>query len=118
VQENNTWTEITEAILQRIWGELQSVSSTILDDGLSNFPIFILCKTPLALGENITEQLSEDDLDGYQVMASTAEELIKAHIIEAEKAKVFVASYKNPRQFACVLMVSETGSGFVYFPYK
>lgn len=118
MQENTTWTEQAESILQRIWSDLQMVSATILDDNISNFPIFVICKTPLALGENISDRLSEDDRDGFQIIASTAEELIKARIIEAEKAKMFVASYKSPRQFACVLMVSDLGSGFVYFPYK
>lgn len=118
MQENNTWTEQVESILQNTWSELQGVSAAILDDNISNFPIFVICKTALPLGENISDRFTEDDRDSFQIMATTAEELIKARIIEAEKAKMFVASYKSPRQFACVLMVSENGGGFVYFPFK
>ena len=118
MQENSTWTEIVESILQNTWSELQGVSAAILDDNISNFPIFVVCKTALPLGENISDRFTEDDLDGYQIMASTAEELIKVRIIEAEKAKMFVASYKSPRQYACVLMISENGGGFVYYPFK
>lgn len=118
MQENSTWTEQAEAILQRIWSELQSCAAAILDDNISNFPVFILSKQALALGENISERFTDDDLDGYQVTASTAEELIKARIIEAEKAKMFVASYKSPRTHACVLAIGEDGGGFVYFPYR
>ncbi|MBL0911209.1 MAG: hypothetical protein IBJ09_02465 [Bacteroidia bacterium] len=118
MQENSTWTEQAEAVLQRTWSELQSCAAAILDDNISNFPVFILSRQPVALGENISDRFTEDDLDGYFITASTAEDLIKARIIEAEKAKMFVASYKSPRTHACVLAIGDDGGGFIYFPYR
>jgi hypothetical protein len=95
---------------------LKECALAVLEDEVTHFPVFIFHKGEVTWGENITPD--DEDAEWF-VHLSTAEELIKRGIIELEKAKLFVAGYKNPRQFACVLAVAkEQGASFIFYPYS
>ncbi|MCG9910806.1 MAG: hypothetical protein MH137_05830 [Flavobacteriales bacterium] len=95
---------------------LKECALAVLEDQVTNFPVFIFHKGEVTWGENITPDAEDTE---WFIHLSTAEELIKRGIIELEKAKLFVAGYKNPRQFACVLAVAkEQGVSFIFYPYS
>lgn len=97
---------------------LSESSEAIMDDGISDFPIFVFHKGGINLGQDISEHAPETASEWY-IAASTAEELIKTGIILPEKAKLFVAGYKNPKTHACILAVNEKGdSNFIFYPYR
>lgn len=94
---------------------LKGCAETVMDDNITNFPVFVFHKGEVAWGEDITP---EEESAEWRIHITTAEELIRKQVIELEKAKLFVAGFKNPRQFACVLAVSKTeGAHFIFYPY-
>jgi hypothetical protein len=96
---------------------IQDASMTILRDEVSKFPIFIAYKDFFPVGEKILvgSELSTE----WSVNASTAEQLIQEGIIQLEKARIFIASYKPPETHCCILVVPEKrdDAQFVYVPY-
>lgn len=88
----------------------------IVEDDISNFPVFIAHKKPVMLGEPLSSGIEK--ISDWKLRATTAEELLKIGVIEPEKAKIFVAGYKNFRTHACVLTIfSPQNQSFIFYPY-
>lgn len=105
-----------EHVLKEQADYLKECAGAIMDDLISNFPVFIMHKGEITWGENITGETNEDM--EWQINLSTAEELIRRNIIELEKAKLFVAGFKNPRAYACILAIDKNeGAHFIFYPY-
>lgn len=104
-----------EHVLRENGSYLKECAAAIMDDNITNFPVFIFHKGEVVWGENITPEGEQAE---WQISLTTAEELIRKGVIELEKAKLFVAGFKNPRQYACILAVSKSeGAHFIFYPY-
>lgn len=104
-----------EHTLRENGGYLKECAAAVMNDNITNFPVFIFHKGEVAWGENITP---EGESAEWQIHLTTAEDLIRRGVIELEKAKLFVAGFKSPRDFACVLALSKTeGAHFIFYPY-
>jgi hypothetical protein len=54
----------------------------------------------------------------WSIFASTTEDLIKAGIIQVDKARFFITQYKPVKEYICLFVVaSETEAGFIFVPY-
>lgn len=88
----------------------------IVEDEISNFPIFIAHKEPVMLGEPLSTGIEK--ISDWKLRATTAEELLKIGVIEPDKAKIFVAGYKDFRTHACILAIfSAQDQSFIFYPY-
>jgi hypothetical protein len=95
---------------------IREVSTEIMVEGLSNYPIFIAHQHDLALGEVI---LDRHDLHStWSIHASTLEEFLERGVIKKELKERFVDTYKNPNKFICVFVVTPEGANFVFVPYQ
>lgn len=93
---------------------LKECAAAVMDDNITNFPVFVFHKGEVTWGENITPAGDAE----WQIHLTTAEDLIRRGVIELEKAKLFVAGFKSPREFACVLAVAKSeGAHFIFYPY-
>lgn len=95
---------------------IKEVSSEIILEGISNYPIFITHQHIVNLGEPI---LDKDELNtNWSINASTLEECIEKGVIDKSKKERFIAQYKNPHEFMCLFVVVPEGANFVFNPYK
>ena|ERR1700744_6485974 len=95
---------------------IREVSTEIMIEGLSNYPIFIAHQHEISLGELI---LDRHDLNTeWSVHASTLEEFTEKGVIKEILRERFISSYKNPNEYMCVFVVVPEGANFIYFPYK
>ena len=95
---------------------IREVSTEIMVEGLSNYPIFIAHQHELTLGEVI---LDRHDLNStWSIHASTLEEFIERGVIKKELRERFVDTYKNPSKFICVFVVTPEGANFVFVPFQ
>jgi len=95
---------------------IREVSTEIMVEGLSNYPIFIAHQHELQLGEVI---LDRHDLNStWSIHASTLEEFLERGVIKKELRERFVDTYKNPNKFICVFVVTPDGANFVFVPYQ
>ncbi len=95
---------------------MKEAAQGIADDEISNFPVFIAHKEPVLLGEPLSTGIEK--ISDWKLRATTAEELLKIGVIEPEKAKIFVAGYKDFKTHACILAIfSAQNQSFIFFPY-
>lgn len=95
---------------------IREVSTEIMVEGLSAWPIFIAHQHKVDLGELI---LDKDELNtNWSIHASTLEEFIEKGIIHPEKKDRFIKHFKRPEDFMCLFVIVPEGANFVFYPYK
>ena len=90
------------------------VSDKILNEELSEYPIFVLHKQETKIGLPIIE--SKDHNLPWSVNISTYEEFCHKDLIKEEKREKFLEVFKDPSEFFCVFVVSSLGAQFVFIP--
>lgn len=94
---------------------LRQVGLDIRLEGLSEQPIFIAHQHEVSIGEIILDR--KELGTEWTIQVSTFEEFMSRGIIQESKKDVFLYSYKNPDEFACVFVVVPEGANFVFIPY-
>ena len=95
---------------------IEEVAFEILDNKISEFPIFIAHQNIIELGEMI---LNKDDFAReWSVSATIIEEFVEKGLVLKEKIAEFKRVYKDPRKNICIFLVTEEFANFVFIPYK
>jgi hypothetical protein len=95
---------------------IREVAFDILNENLSEFPVFIAHQHQLSIGHMF---LDKEELNTrWSLNASTMEELIERKLIASEREPYFIRNYKDPKLFICLLVIVNEGANFVFYPYK
>lgn len=100
-----------KAELSPYFSIMGQASDTILDAEVSSYPIFIAATQEVPIGVLL---MRADN--GWQVNASTLEELVARQVVAQDHVADFRMVYKDPRQYFCVFAVKEEGSNFLFIP--
>ena len=96
---------------------LLDISKAVLKQQITMYPIFIVHNEPaLSLGKLIID--SGRSKTNWCFSASVIEELLRKDIVTYEKLDEFKMVYKDPLQYACVLMITKEMQDFVFIPYN
>jgi len=95
---------------------IREVSSEMIAEGYTLYPIFIAHQHEVSLGEPIL--VKEELGTNWSIHASSLEEFLEKGIINAAKRKHFEKQYKSANEFMCLFVVVPEGANFVYYPYK
>ena len=114
--ENNTRYQKLQESLHSHIELLEKTAQAILDQDISNYPIFIVNDSSLAVGIGILEF----DLEGkpFVVSVSTLEELATKQVVQMDKVNDFKAVYKKNKHTLCLLIPEENGGAFIFLPKK
>ena len=107
-----------EEDIKHFGGTLQEAAQTIINQNISNYPIFVAYEIHIGLGIELIEKSSEQS--NWSFNATTLEELATKSIIVKDKLDGFRMLYKSkpPADFVCVFIVDEELAEFVFYPYK
>lgn len=95
---------------------IKEVSTEIMVEGISAYPIFVAHQHEVKIGEPI---LDKNELNtGWSIHASTLEEFVEKGIIHPDKKDRFIKQYKNAHDFMCLFVVVPEGANFVFYPYQ
>ena len=95
---------------------IKEVSTEIMVEGISLYPVFIAHQHKVSIGELL---LDKDELNtDWSIHASTLEEFVEKGIILAAKKANFIKHFKSANEFMCVFVMVPEGANFVFFPYK
>jgi len=95
---------------------IKEISTEMVAEGYTLFPIFIATQHEVSLGEII---LDKDELDTkWSINASSLEEFIERGVIKDDKKSNFEKNYKKSEDFMCLFVVVPEGANFVFYPYK
>ncbi len=91
------------------------ISTEIIAEGLSRFPIFIAHQHEVHVGELILDK--EELGTSWSIQASTFEEFVEKGIIKEDRKTHFLNKYKKPEEYMCLFVVVPEGANFVFYPY-
>ncbi len=95
---------------------LREASDAIRDHTLSEFPIFVFSREPVALGALLVS--GPERLMQWHVFAATLEEFVQRGLVqEGEGEAAFRAAYKDADEYACLFVVDPEFMEFVFLPY-
>ncbi len=96
---------------------LREASSTIIEQDVSEHPIFVFHKEYLELGVPLADSNSVSG--SWSVRASTLEEFVARQLIGQDRVDSFKSAYKDPEEWFCLFIVqSEQDARFVFIPHE
>lgn len=108
--------EVLNKDLKYYKSSIKEVSEDIQNEGYSNYPIFIASVFHNTLGEVILD--AQEMGRTFTISASTLEELVKQDVIPEDKSAFFKENFKDPKLFACVLMLTTKTQQFIFYPLQ
>ncbi len=93
---------------------LAAASDKILNSKASEYPIFVVAKQPIALGFNLVDR--EKVNSNWSINVSSLEEFTANNLVFKEKVIEFKKTYKDPKQFICLFVLSDLGAQFLFVP--
>jgi hypothetical protein len=99
----------------KISDNIKEASYQIRKRGFSEYPVFIIAKTEIPIGQLLFKKDEVHTTWNYYV--TYVDEFVERKIIEKDKLDLFKEAYKNPEEFCCLFVIDEDFTNFVYIPY-
>ena len=94
---------------------LKEASYQIRKRDFSDFPIFVVSKIDLPIGQLL---IGKTDLaTHWNYNASFLDEFVQREIVAEDMVEGFKKNYKDPDEFCCLFVVDDNFTNFVYIPY-
>ncbi len=87
-------------------------SQVIIDQDVSEYPIFVAHQQHMEIGLLIAEKGKVKG--NWNIHASTLEELVYKQIIKEDNIEEFKKVFRNPADNVCIFVLSELGAQFVF----
>ena len=95
---------------------IKEVSSEMIAEGFTKFPVFIATEHDVKIGELI---IDKNDMAGtFNIYTTTMEEMLDKNLILETKKNDFVKAYKDPKKFMCIMLLTEKVASFIFSKYK
>jgi len=99
----------------QIGESLRIISQRVVEEGISEYPVYIASQEWVDLGKPIF------DRDSVQLNwffnASILEDFVQKKIVRGDRIKDFQRTYGDPLKRACVFIVTPEVQQFVFVPY-
>lgn len=103
-----------EEDLKRYRKALNNALEIMLDQELTNYPIFILHQQELEMGVSLIE--AGPNTGVWSVHASSLEEFSVKNIILEDRITEFQKVYNEHTDHVCLFVLSELGAQFIFYP--
>ncbi len=105
-----------EKELTPLAGILGQASDAIVEQNVSNYPIFVTSPTEIEMGIPLIDRTKQKS--NWYVNASSLEEFVTKGLVEEDKVEEFRKVYKPVEEQICMFVLSEIGATFVFIPRK
>lgn len=103
-----------EADLKKYRPMFKNASDAIMEQDISNYPIFVAHQADPVLGISLLNRHKSNT--NWSFNASTLEEFATKQIVQMSKVEDFKEIYKNPKEFICVFILEEALGQFIFYP--
>lgn len=93
---------------------MNQAADTLLDEGISKYPIFVVSQLDIELGIQLVHR--DQSQFKWSLNLSTLEELVTKKIIQMERIDYFRSIFKDPDAFFCLFTLSDLGAQFIFLP--
>src|SRR5210317_1635197 len=87
----------------KVSDNIKEASYQIRKRGFSDFPIFVICKVEIPLGQLLFKK--EEVGTDWNYYVTYLDEFSQRKIIEEDKLEDFKKNYKNPDEFCCLFVI-------------
>lgn len=94
---------------------LKEASYQIRKRGISNFPIFPICKEEQPIGQIIIPSHAAET--NWHFYASFMDEFVQRGLIDNDKQEDFIKAFKEPDEYCCLFVIDKEFTNFVFIPY-
>ena len=91
---------------------LGQASDTLINQGVSNYPIAVISNEDIELGI----ALSKEGEDVLRIKISTLEEFVSKRVIDSEKVNEFKNAYKDPEIYLCLAIFTIGENEIIFLP--
>jgi hypothetical protein len=99
----------------KVADNIKEASYQIRKRGFSDFPIFILSKTEIALGQLL---FKKDEVGTeWNYFVTYLDEFVQTKLIEKDRVDDFKTNYKDPEEFCCLFVIEGELAKFIFIPY-
>ena len=99
----------------KVADHIKEASYQIRKRGYSDFPIFIVCKVEIPLGQLLYKK--DEVGTNWNYYVTYLDDFIQRKIIEKDKIEDFKKNYKNPEEFCCLFVIDGDFTKFIFIPY-
>ena len=99
----------------KVADQIKEASYQIRKRGFSDYPIFIISKTEIPIGQLLYQK--EDVGTSYNYYVTYIDEFLERKIIGSEKEEDFKNNYKDPEEFCCLFVIDKDFTKFIFIPY-
>lgn len=116
--------EVSELILEsirndvaQIGPQLKVISQRVIDEAISEYPIYVASQEVIDIGRAIFDR---DSIDlNWFFTATILEDFVHRGLINRTKLREFQNTFGDPKETACIFVITETGEGhFVFVSYE
>lgn len=100
--------------LQVLKKPLGQAADTIVDEGVSKYPIFVVHQQEVSIGLPLIPASPESHF--WAAHASTLEEFVTKNIIGEERVEEFKKVFKPVQEQLCLFVLSQIGATFIFLP--
>lgn len=94
---------------------LKEIAERVIDEGISEFPVFVASFEMIDIGKPIFDR---DIIQlNWFFNASILEDFVRKNIVKKENLNRFQKVYGDPKEEACIFMVTPEEARFVFVPY-
>lgn len=93
---------------------MQNTAEAIIDQDISNYPIFLVTTEPPPMGINI--EVFDFEEKSWIISATTLEELATKGVMDMEKVDDFKVVYRKNDHSLCLLISAEEVALFIFIP--
>lgn len=105
---------ITEDFV-KVSDTLKEASYQLRKRGISDHPIFPICKTEQPIGQLLLDNKQAGG--NWHIYFSYLDEFKQRSLVEEDKEEGFLSTFKDPDEFCCLFVVDAQFTNFVYIPY-
>lgn len=99
----------------KVSDHLKEASYQIRKRGFSEFPIFVLARNEVAVGQIL---FAKNDFETqYDYKASFLQEFMERGLVSEESVVFFKEHYRNADEYCCLFVLEGEFANFVFMPY-
>lgn len=95
---------------------IQEVSTEVIAQQYTKFPIFVAHQHEVSVGEVILDR--QELGTEWTIHASSLEEFLEVGIVKEDKKEKFIQKFKDPVTHMCLFVIVPEGANFVFYPFK
>ena len=115
-EEFDTIFESLQNDVAQVGEHLKQIATRVIEEGISEYPVFVAAQQILDIGKPIFDR--DSVMLNWFFSASILEDFVRRKIVLEANLKSFQKAYGDPKEKACIFVVTNEDARFVFVPYK